>query len=361
MSPILRYLLFAWESIIYGPAYGYLNQLIRVPEPLDHNRAWDLITEDWPPLVNWLRKHYPPTFMRKLLLRRILNQDHSLGIENHYDVSNEFFCQFLDKKYVAYSCADFIEDNDTLEDAQTRKFEHILSMLRPKAGEKILELGPGWGSMLNAVYAVTGDKENLVGYTLSQQQIEYNKTHGGFNVELRDFITTEYEKEGFDAIYAVAVWEHVRPSEVSMLLKKLYEALKPGGRLIQHFFCLTTDTVPISCLAGQLIFPGSQLSSHRFHVRAFEKAGFQIHQQTVHDYRPTIRAWFENLTSNRERAIEAAGVREYNRFIIAFAATWKFFDDGEANVYRFELRKPVAKTNLTDDQIRRSKTATAPL
>jgi cyclopropane-fatty-acyl-phospholipid synthase len=114
-------------------------------KPLDHDRAWELITGDWPPFVNWIRKHYPPTFMRKILLRRILNQDHALGIEDHYDVSKELFCLMLDKKYVAYSCADFIEDSDTLEDAQTRKFEHILSMLRPPAGEKILELGPWLG------------------------------------------------------------------------------------------------------------------------------------------------------------------------------------------------------------------------
>ena len=343
MHPFLRYLLFAWEAIVYGPAYAYLNQLIRVREPLNHDQAWQLITEDWPPFINWIRKNYPPTFIRKLLLRRILNQDHSVGIEDHYDVSNEFYSLFLDKKYVAYSCADFVEKDDTLEDAQTRKFEHILGMLQPKAGERIVELGPGWGSMLNAVYAVTGDKENLVAYTLSKEQIEYNKAHGNYNVELRDFITTDYGKETFDAIYAVAVWEHVRPGEVDMLLDKLYAALKPGGRLIQHFFCLTTDTVPISCLAGQLIFPGSQLSSYRFHTEAFAKSGFEIHQRTVHDYRPTIRAWFENLSRNREQAIKAAGVREYNRFIVAFASTWKFFDDGEANVHRFELRKPALK------------------
>ena len=351
MNPFLRYLLFAWEFIIYGPAYAYLNQLIRVREPLQAERAWELVTGDWPPFIEWLRKNYTPKFMRRYLLRNLLRQDHSIGIEDHYDVSNDFFCLFLDKKYRAYSCADFVKPTDTLEDAQTRKFNHILGMLKPQKGEKILELGPGWGSMLNAVYAITGDKENLVGYTLSKEQIEFNKEHGNYNIELRDFITTDYPVEHFDAVYAVAVWEHVRPEEVDMLLEKIYKSLKPGGRFIQHFFCLTTDELPISCLAGQLIFPGSQLSSYRFHTEAFAKAGFEIHQRTVHDYRPTIRAWFDNLVANREEAIKAASVREYNRFIIAFACVWKFFDDGESNVHRFELRKPLEPTSPQSSRV----------
>ena len=343
MNPFSRYALFAFETAIYGPAYAFLNQLVRVPKPLDPELTWKLITQPRSPLVEWFRKHYPPTFARKLLMRRILNQDHAKGIHNHYDVSNEFYELMLDKKFMFYSCADFASADDTLEDAQRRKADHILGMIDPKAGEKILELGPGWGSMLRLVYGITGDKENLHAYTISEAQLEYNAEHDNFNVEKRDFITTDYEPESFDKIYSVAVWEHVRPHEIDPFLAKLYRALKPGGRLVKHFFCLESDSVPISCLAGQLIFPGSQLSSHYFHVRAFERAGFRILHQTVHDYRPTIRAWFENLTSDPERAIAAAGLREYNRFMVFCAATWRFFDDGEANVYRFHMEKPVAK------------------
>jgi cyclopropane-fatty-acyl-phospholipid synthase len=343
VNPFLRYGLLAFESTVYGPAYGFLNQLVRVPEPLNPEMCWDLITRPRARPLEWLRKNYPPAFARKLLLRRILKQDHAKGIHNHYDVSNEFYQLMLDKRFMFYSCADFLDDADTLEIAQARKAKHILSMLEPQAGEELLELGPGWGSMLREVYAITGDKQNLHGFTLSPAQLEHNKSHGDFNVELRNFITTEYGKETYDKIYSVAVWEHVRPREIGPLLDKLHRALRPGGRLVKHFFCLNTDRTPISCLAGQLCFPGSQLSSHHVHLRAFEKAGFRIHQQTVHDYRPTIRAWFDNLTSNSDRAIAAAGLWEYNRFMVFLAATWKFFDDGEANVFRFQMEKPASK------------------
>lgn len=343
MNPILRYALFAAESLVYGPAYGFLNQLVRVDKPLDPELAWDLITKPRSRPIEWLRKNYPPAFARKFLVWLKLRQNHAAGIHNHYDVSNDFFELMLDKKYMFYSCADFINADDTLEEAQTRKAKHILGMIDPKPGEKILELGPGWGSMLRVIYEATGDKENLFGYTLSQEQLEFNKQRDGFKVEIRNFITTDYPEEEFDKIYSVAVAEHVRPDEIEPWLEKLYRALKPGGRLVKHFFCLRDEQVPVSCLAGQLIFPGSQLSSHHFFVRAFERAGFRIHQHTVHDYRPTIRAWFDNLTANRDKAIESAGLREYNRFLVFCAATWKFFDDGESNVYRFHLEKPIAK------------------
>ena len=343
MNPFFRYSLFAIESLIYGPAYGFLNQLVRVNEPLNPEMTWDLITKKRSRPVEWLRRNYPPSFARRFLVWLKNRQSHAAGIHNHYDVSNDFFELMLDKKFLFYSCADFLEPDDTLEDAQARKAKHILGMLDPKPGEKILELGPGWGSMLRLVYDITKDKENLYGYTLSQEQLEFNKQRDGFKVEIRDFITTEYEEEAWDKIYSVAVTEHVRPHEVDPWLKKLYRAIKPGGRMVKHFFCLRDDTVPVSCLAGQLIFPGSQLSSNHFFVRAFERAGFRIRHHTVHDYRPTIRAWFDNLTSNRDKAIEAAGLREYNRFMVFCAATWKFFDDGEANVYRFHLDKPAAK------------------
>ena len=262
MHPILRYTLFFIESIIFGPAYAYLNQLVRVKEPLHAEHAWRLITQPWPPAIEWFRKNYPPYFVRKILMWWMLRPKHNQGIENHYDVSNEFFEAFLDRKFLFYSCADFLDPDDTLEDAQTRKANHLLGMLDPQPGEKILELGPGWGSMLRLVYEITGDKKNLHSYTLSKEQMKFNEEREAFNMEYRDFITTDYPNEAFDKIYSVAVSEHVRPKDIGPWMKKLHAALKPGGRMVKHFFCLANDTTPVSAVAGQLIFPGSELSSH---------------------------------------------------------------------------------------------------
>ncbi|MEL7497530.1 MAG: class I SAM-dependent methyltransferase [Planctomycetota bacterium] len=341
MHPFLRYTLFVFETIVFGPAYAYLNQLVRVKEPLHAERAWSLITEPWHPSIEWFRKNYPPYFIRKILMWWMLRPKHDQGIENHYDVSNEFFESFLDKRFLFYSCADFLHPNDTLEDAQTRKANHLLGMLDPNPGEKILELGPGWGSMLRLVYSVTGDKQNLHSYTLSKKQIAFNRERENFNMEYRDFITTDYPNEFFDKIYSVAVSEHVRPQDIEPWMKKLAGAVKPGGRIVKHFFCLANDTTPVSAVAGQLIFPGSELSSHHRWCQAIEDAGLLIERHTVHDYRPTLKAWYFNLARNREQAIEAANVYQYNRFLVFIAGTYRFFDDGEAKVYRFKITKPI--------------------
>jgi len=339
MHPVKRYSLFFLESLIYGPTYGYLNQLIRVPEPLHPEMCWDLIQYQWHPFFNWLRLNYPPRFMRRLLLNRRLVQSHQAGIAEHYDVANEFYEAMLDEKFMFYSCADFLKSSDSLEQAQENKAQAIFDLIDPQPGDEILELGSGWCSMLRFIAAQTGEKERLHGYTLSRDQLEFNQREFGFDVEFRDFITMDYPQEGFDKIYSIGAWEHVRPREIPGVLKKLHGALKPNGRLVKHFFCLHTDKTPVSAIAGQLCFPGSELSSYQFHVDAFEKAGFRIVRRTIHDYRPTLRCWYDNLVRNRDIAIKAGRIRNYNRHLVFLAATWRFFDEGESMVVRFQLEK----------------------
>ncbi|MFX5603078.1 class I SAM-dependent methyltransferase, partial [Acinetobacter baumannii] len=80
--------------------------------------------------------------------------------EYHYDLSNDFYRLFLDKTFMFYSCADFNSPGDSLEQAQLNKANHLLSLIDPKPGEAILELGCGWGSMLRHIHAHTGDIRN---------------------------------------------------------------------------------------------------------------------------------------------------------------------------------------------------------
>ena len=106
MNALARYGLAVSESVVFGPSYGAVQALIRHPHPLDPDFVWRRITDDLPPLLEWLRLHWPPAFTRRPLLYLKLKQDHLLGISEHYDVSNEFYELFLDKKYMFYSAAD---------------------------------------------------------------------------------------------------------------------------------------------------------------------------------------------------------------------------------------------------------------
>jgi cyclopropane-fatty-acyl-phospholipid synthase len=334
------------ESLVYGPSYGTLNFYIRSPEPLDPEFIWQRITGPMPAWQDWLRRSYPPAFARAWLLARKQRQDARLGIAEHYDVSNEFYELFLDRKYMFYTCSDFLTGHETLEEAQTNKANFILSLLDPQPGERILELGCGWGSMLKRIYQATGDKENLFGYTLSKEQVAYNEAHNQFNVEFKNFITADYEPESFDKIYSIGAWEHVRPHEAPQLLAKLHRALKPGGKMVKHFFCRLVDPLPSTAVVSQLFFPGSVNASYRFHVRGFEAAGFRVVHQSIHDYRDTLRAWFDNLVANRQRAIELVGIPVYNRYLVFFASAWRYFDEVSGMLVRFVLQKAPVRAPL---------------
>ncbi|WP_315856568.1 class I SAM-dependent methyltransferase [Synechococcus sp. Cruz CV-v-12] len=343
MNLTLRVLIdfIAPETPLYGPTWGVTKNLIRSPVPHDPMMLWNGLQTKLPPMLDWLRNHYPPYPVRKFLIEQSLRRPHSEGIAHHYDVSNEFYQLFLDKKFMFYSCADFDHEADTLEQAQTNKANFLLGLIDPQPGERILDLGCGWGGMLQHIYESTGDSDNILGYTLSNDQFEYANQRLPFRVELENFITKDYEPESFDKIYSIGAWEHVRPKDVPDVLSKLYTALSPGGRLVQHFFCSLVDGYHTWQLAGQFYFPGSHPPAYPSQVRAFEAAGFRISARSIHDYRPTLRAWFDNLSANQDRAIELVGLRTYHRYLVFFASAWRLFDESKAMLVRYRLDKPV--------------------
>jgi cyclopropane-fatty-acyl-phospholipid synthase len=309
------------------------------PEPLSADFVWDFFTRKkpkwWPAFIDG----YPLRFQRRRIIARALNSSHASGIGYHYDVSNEFYRLFLDRDFMFYSCADFASPDDTIETAQRRKADHLLKLIAPAAGERILELGCGWGSMLRHIASATRDEASLSGMTLSQEQVNFIRQSFGFDVVLEDFVTAEYPVQTYDKIYSIGAMEHVRPDEILPLLRKLHSALVPGGRLVQQFFSLNGDPLPTSMVSGQLFFPGSVLSTHKHHLWAAREAGFELTHDSCHDYRPTGRAWFDRLVENRARALELVGPQTYNRYLILFAAGWIFFDQNEATVHRLVLQK----------------------
>lgn len=338
---MIRYLRLVKDSLVHGVSYGYLNFLIHSPRPLNEEKTWHFITKQ-PELGfrRWIREAYPPSFVRKLILRRMQYQDARLGIEEHYDVSNEFYKLFLDPKFMFYSCADHITGRETLEEAQTNKANHLLGLIDPKPGQRILELGCGWCSMLRHIEKHTGDRDNLWGYTLSKEQFAYNEQNFGYHVTLGNFVTAEYPKEFYDTIYSIAAFEAIRPQEIDVIVKKVYDALKPGGRFVLHFFCRLQDDLPAAAAISQLFFPGHIPAPYRSQVRAYERAGFRIVHTSVHDYRDTLRNWFDNMVAQREKALEIVGTHVYNRYVVFFPASWKYFNQRTGLLFRFALRKP---------------------
>ncbi len=333
-----RYLLFLPEMLVCGLSYAIFKFLARSPKPICPRRTWDVFTKPGT-LRRWLENNYPPKIGIRLVLSYYRNtfafKNHAYGIAKHYDISNDFYKLFLDKRYMFYTCADFVEDTDTIEKAQDNKANFLLALIDPKPHERILDLGPGWGGMLKKIYEATGNKEHLVGYSLSTEQNKYIEERYRFNVELRNFIAGS--EDSFDKIFSIESLEGVRSNELLPLARNLKRMLKPSGRIVHQIICQVNDAPPPVLLIGMNIFPGSELVSLRKHLAVFDKADLKVVHLSIHDYRPTLEAWCERLGEHEEEAVRLVGVRNYNRYLCYFAAAWRLFNERNLLLVRVAL------------------------
>ena len=345
-SNLKRFFSLLPQSVFLGPSFARFLFWSRSSEILDPHVAWRRFTQPGNLYYEWFLRHYPPGFVRKLWadIYAIL-KDRIDGISQHYDISNEFYRLFLDRKYMFYTCADFLDTQETIEDAQENKANFILNLIDPKPGEKILDLGCGWGGMLKKIYSATRDKDNLKGYTLSIEQKRFIDKEYGFDIELKDVVSAEYGVACWDKIFSIGCLEHTPKSEIIPLAKKLATAIKPEGKLVHHFFC-QMDAFPAARLlvGGAELFPGVELSSLKEHIDAFEKAGLRTMHHSVHDYRPTLVAWFDRLVENKEAAIQLVGVQTYNKYLCYLAEAWRLFNDRDLILVRFVLQRQDAPT-----------------
>lgn len=330
---------FASDCIQRGVLYAIANARIHSPIPLEAEENWNFWTKPTSALTEWLARSYPPVPMRKAYLDELLATDHATGIAAHYDVSNDFYALFLDTQYRFYSCAEFQSDQETLEQAQTNKAAYLRRLLQLRGKEKILDLGCGWGSMLKFLQD-NGHGGELSGFTLSKGQLDYIKTRLGFKVSLTNFITDAFPEAPYDRIYSIGALEHVRPNEVARVYQKIYDALQPGGLTVHQFFSLEREAYPTSMVMVQLFFPGSLLVMHQTHIDAIEQAGFEILHDSVHDYKPTLRAWYDRLVENQATALELVGLETFNRYMTFFPVSWLFFQQQEAALHRMAMQKP---------------------
>jgi cyclopropane-fatty-acyl-phospholipid synthase len=235
MNNLNRLFQFASNIGVQGPLYAIANARIHSPIPLEAVENWKFWNEPKSSWVESLARAYPPSSRRKAYLDSMLAQDHATGIESHYDISNDFYALFLDTKYKFYTCAEFLRDEETLEEAQENKAKYLLSLLNLNGNEKVLDLGCGWGAMLKYLQD-TGHYGELTGFTLSKEQLTYTREKLGLNVSLTNFITAPFENAPCDRILSIGALEHVRPQELKQLYEKIYNSLTPKGLAVHQFF-----------------------------------------------------------------------------------------------------------------------------
>ena len=260
-------------------------------------------------------------------------------IANHYDIDEKFFLLFLDNRHRAYSQAVFLHNEDSLEDAQTHKLNFTLDAVKAKPGDRVLDIGSGWGSFVE--YA--GKKGiRVTSLTISRRSQQFvqeliDRENLPCNVLLEHFLEHN-PGEKYDAIVNCGVTEHLPDYTAS--LKQYAKLLKPGGYL---YLDASADRVKNAhgSFMGRYVFEGnaSLLCLHEY-LTEVAKRPFQLVGvwDDRHNYHHTTRAWAEKLDHHREEIEQRWGKQLYRIFQLYLWGSAEGFRSGMIDAYRVVLR-----------------------
>ncbi|MGB8410609.1 MAG: cyclopropane-fatty-acyl-phospholipid synthase family protein, partial [Gallionella sp.] len=273
------------------------------------------------------------------------------AIEYHYDVSNDFYSMFLDRNMV-YSCAYFRHEDDSLEAAQDQKLDHILNKLALKPGERLLDIGCGWGALI--LRAVKKYDAVATGITLSRNQFDFVQSRiraeglrGRCTVELCDY--RDLPGAGvYDKIASVGMFEHVGLKNLPQYFGKICSLLADDGLVLNHG--ITTSDVEsgeIGAGAGEFIakyvFPEGELPHLSLALKEMSAAGLEVTdvESLRRHYAFTCHEWTNRLESNRDRAVAIAGERRFRIWAAYLAGSAHAFAHGWINIYQVLACKAV--------------------
>jgi len=259
----------------------------------------------------------PQTFMNRILgfvVNRQSLQHAPELIKWHYDIGNDLYSRMLDKR-LTYSCG-YWKDAKNLDEAQEHKFDLICRKLNLQAGQKILDIGCGWGSFMK--FAVERYRVSCVGVTLSREQVALGKELcQDMPIEIRLMDYRELH-ENFDHIVSIGMFEHVGFKNYGEYMRVANRCLKDGGLFLLHTIGSSKSRITVDAWMGKYIFPDSMLPSIKQIGKAAEG---QFVIEDVHnfgaDYDKTLMCWFDNFSKNWQAIIENYDHR--------FFLMWKYY------------------------------------
>jgi cyclopropane-fatty-acyl-phospholipid synthase len=271
--------------------------------------------------------------------RRHSTERDRAAVRHHYDVSNRFYELVLGPSMV-YSCAYFADPDDSLETAQERKLELICRKLRLAPGERLLDVGCGWGSLL--AHAAVHHGVRGVGVTLSAAQAEYANhriARAGLadRLEVRVGDYRELDDEPFDKIASVGMYEHVGRSELDRYVGRVRELLRPGGLFLNHGIARLHSPPPAGdTFISRYVFPDAELHPVTAVMASMQAAGFEVRDlESLREHYPlTLRRWAANLAANRAEAIAEVGEARERVWRLYMPASAQAFEAGEIAVYQ---------------------------
>jgi cyclopropane-fatty-acyl-phospholipid synthase len=265
------------------------------------------------------------------------------AVRHHYDVGNEFFSLFLDES-MTYSCAIFSRGAKSLAAAQDTKLELVCTKLGLQPGQRVLDVGCGWGSFV--MHAAQRHGVEAVGITLSENQAELARKRvadaglsGKVEIRVQDY--RELAGENFDAVASIGMVEHVGESQIDVYAEQLASMLRPGGRLLNHGISrLKHGSIEGGAFSERYVFPDGETTHVSRVILALERAGFiaQHVEEFGADYAETLHHWIRNLDENIERAEEIAGPERLRVWRLYLRAARNGFEIDFTSVYQVLCR-----------------------
>jgi cyclopropane-fatty-acyl-phospholipid synthase len=265
------------------------------------------------------------------------------AVRHHYDVSNEFFALFLDRS-MTYSCAFFSRaDGHTLEAAQEAKLELTCRKLGLRPGQRVLDVGCGWGSF--ALHAAARHGVEVVGITLSEpqaalalQRIREAGLEERVSIRVQDY--RDLAGERFDAIASIGMVEHVGAQRIDRYARQLAGMLRPGGRLLNHGIVRQYEG-PAGAFTLRYVFPDTDPLPLSRVLLALERAGLTTdHVEGFGpDYAETLRHWARRLDEHRADAVALAGEERVRVWRLYLRGARQNFELGRLSVYQVLCRR----------------------
>ncbi len=281
------------------------------------------------------------------------------NVEHHYDIGGEngekLYDIFLDTKHRLYSCAYWKEDTHTLEEAQQNKIDHIIKKLDIKKGQKILEVGCGWGGM---AFEIAKQKNcEVMGISLSRNQISYCKKKAKelgldnqVNFELSDYreVTGKY-----DRIYSVGMFEHVGKKFYKKFFESINNLLGDNGIFLLHTIGVVDKPTPPNKFINKYIFPGGICPSFSQIIKPIEKTGLIVSdtETLIRHYDKTLESWLERFLKRRKEVkdlFDEKFVKMWEFYLVSCAAAFRYRD---LAVFQLQIVKNFNAAHRTRDYI----------